>query len=372
MNGGVFMNSRASVKGIEEILPRALDGERLSLEDGVALLETDELLPLAVAADAVRRRLHPEGRVTFVVDRNINYTNVCTAACRFCAFFRPEGHPEAYVLDREAVFAKIEETLTLGGTQILMQGGLHPSLGLDWACDLLRAIKSRYSIHIHSFSPPEIDYFARESGLPLRVVIERLREAGLDSIPGGGAEILDDRVRALISPRKIGWERWIEVMLTAHEVGMRTTATMMYGHVETIEERVRHILRIRDAQDKFGGFTAFIPWSFQAGNTALGRDGAVRQMATGLEYLKLVAVARLLLDNVANIQVSWVTQGAKLAQVALVFGANDFGSTMLEENVVRAAGVSHRAPMEEIIRCIREAGLGPAQRNTYYKVLREF
>lgn len=367
MSGGAGLGGR-----IDRILERALAGDRLGLEDGVALLESSDLLPLAIAADAVRRRLHPEGRVTFVVDRNINYTNICTTGCRFCAFFRPEGHPEAYVLDREAIFAKIEETLALGGTQILMQGGLHPGLGLEWACDLLRAIKSRYSIHVHSFSPPEIDFFARESGLPLRAVIERLREAGLDSIPGGGAEILEDRVRALISPRKIGWERWIEVMLTAHELGMRTTATMMYGHVEMAEERVRHILRIRDAQDRFGGFTAFIPWSFQPANTALGREGVVSQAATGLEYLKLVAVARLLLDNVANIQVSWVTQGAKLAQVALAFGANDFGSTMLEENVVRAAGVSHRVPTEEIIRCIREAGLRPAQRNTYYEVLREF
>lgn len=366
------MGGDALMSGIEGILERALGGERLNLEDGVTLLEFPDLVPLAMAADAVRRRLHPEGRVTFVVDRNINYTNVCTAGCRFCAFFRPEGHSEAYVLDREAIFAKIEETLALGGTQILMQGGLHPRLGLEWACDLLRAIKSRYSIHIHSFSPPEIDFFAWESGLPFPAVIERLREAGLDSIPGGGAEILDDRVRGIISPRKIGWERWIEVMLAAHELGMRTTATMMYGHVESVEERVTHLLRLRDAQDRFGGFTAFIPWSFQPANTALGRDGAVRQTATGLEYLKLVAVARLLLDNIANIQVSWVTQGAKLAQVALAFGANDFGSTMLEENVVRAAGVSHRVPMEEIIRCIRETGLRPAQRNTYYGVVREF
>lgn len=352
---------------IASILERAVKGKRLSLEEGVALLASPEIIPLGLVADAIRKQKHPENTVTFVIDRNINYTNVCTTRCRFCAFFRSEDAPDAYILTHEEIFRKIEETLAVGGTQILMQGGLHPKLGLPYYLDLLREIKKRYNIHIHSFSPPEIWHMARESGLSLREVIARLKEAGLDSIPGGGAEILDNRVRHYISPKKITWEEWMAVMTTAHELGMKTTATMMFGSVETLEERVMHMLRVREAQDRTGGFTAFIPWSFQPLHTDLGGSAA-----TGVEYLKTLAVSRIMLDNVPNIQASWVTQGAKIAQISLVFGANDFGGTMLEENVVRAAGVTNRVPLEEIVRCIKDAGRVPAQRNTLYEITRYY
>ncbi|MZP28116.1 dehypoxanthine futalosine cyclase [Heliobacterium undosum] len=356
-------------KGLDwrSILQKARRGERLSLEEGVILLTEADLLPLGAVAREVSERLHPDGRVTFVIDRNINYTNICVTGCRFCAFYRSPGHPEGYVLSQEAIFQKIEETVAVGGTQILMQGGIHPDLGLAWFEDLLRAIKARFPIHIHSFSPPEIVFLAEKEGLSLEAVIGRLRAAGLDSIPGGGAEILDDRVRQAISPRKIGWRRWMDVMQAAHRLGLRTTATMMYGSVETPEERVRHMIRVREAQDETGGFTAFIPWSYQPDYTDLGGTGT-----TGVEYLKTLALSRLMLDNVPNIQASWVTQGAKMGQVALAFGANDFGGTMLEENVVRAAGVKHRVPMDEIVRAIGDAGKRPAQRDTLYRILREF
>jgi cyclic dehypoxanthinyl futalosine synthase len=349
------------------ILERAVRGVRLNLQEGVTLLNSNDLVLLGMAANAVKKRLHPEPVVTFVIDRNINYTNVCQTRCRFCAFFRSEGDPDAYVLSQEEIFAKIRETIACGGTQILMQGGLHPGLPLNYYEDLLRAIKARFDIHIHSFSPPEITHFSRISGLAVREVLERLQTAGLDSIPGGGAEILDNRVRKYISPEKITWEQWMEVMTTAHRLGMKTTATMMFGSVETLEERVMHMIRVREFQDQTGGFRAFIPWSFQPANTSLGGE-----TATGVDYLKTLAVARLVLDNVPNIQASWVTQGAKMAQVSLNFGANDFGSTMLEENVVRAAGVSYRVPLDEIIRSIKDAGYQPAQRNTGYNIIKYY
>lgn len=349
------------------ILERGVRGERLSLQEGVALLKSDDLVLLGMAANAVKKRLHPEPVVTFVIDRNINYTNVCQTRCRFCAFFRSESDPDAYVLSQEEIFEKIRETIACGGTQILMQGGLHPGLPLNYYVDLLRAIKERFDIHIHSFSPPEITHFSRISGLAVREVLERLKAAGLDSIPGGGAEILDNRVRHYISPEKITWEQWMEVMTTAHGLGMKTTATMMFGSVETLEERVMHMIRVREAQDQTCGFRAFIPWSFQPANTNLGGE-----TATGVDYLKTLAVARLVLDNIPNIQASWVTQGAKMAQVSLNFGANDFGSTMLEENVVRAAGVNYRVPLDEIIRSIKDAGYRPAQRNTGYEIIKYY
>ncbi|MBC9783154.1 dehypoxanthine futalosine cyclase [Heliobacterium chlorum] len=348
-------------------LQKALQGQRLTLEDGLVLFHEAELLPLGAVAREISTRLHPENRVTFVIDRNINYTNICTTGCRFCAFYRSPGHPEGYVLPKEEIFHKIEETVAVGGTQILMQGGIHPELGIEYYEDLLQAIKGRFPIHIHSFSPPEIAHIAEKSGLTIDEVIARLHEAGLDSIPGGGAEILDDRVRHYISPRKIGWRLWMDVMQAAHRQGLKTTATMMYGSVETPEERIMHMIRVREAQDETGGFTAFIPWSFQPANTALGGSAS-----TGVEYVKILALSRLMLDNVPNIQASWVTQGAKMAQVALQFGANDFGGTMLEENVVRAAGVVNRVPLDEIVRCIRETGKEPVQRDTLYRILREF
>jgi cyclic dehypoxanthinyl futalosine synthase len=349
------------------VLEKAVAGERLSFADGLALLKSNELILTGLVADVVRKRLHSEPVVTFVLDRNINYTNVCKTKCRFCAFWRSEDDPEAYVLSNDEIYAKIRETIECGGTQILMQGGIHPGLPFSYYIDLLIAIKERFDIHIHSFSPPEIVHFTDISGLGICEVLLELQKAGLDSIPGGGAEILDNRVREYISPHKISWEKWIEVMTTAHGLGMKTTATMMFGSVETLEERIMHLIRIRDAQDRTNGFRAFIPWSFQPTNTELGGE-----TATGIDYLKTLAVSRLMLDNVPNLQTSWVTQGAKMAQVSLSFGANDFGGTMLEENVVRAAGISHRVPMEEIIKSIKDAGFIPAQRNTRYQIIKYY
>lgn len=352
---------------VRSILRKRLDGERLSLDEGILLLEEAGLLELGQAASLVRQQLHPQKAVTFVIDRNINYTNICTCRCKFCAFYRNEGDTEGYVLSKDKLHAKIVETLQSGGTQLLIQGGLHPGLDLAWFEKMLQDIKSNYKIHIHSFSPPEIWYLAQKSGLSIKAVIKHLQAAGLDSVPGGGAEILSDRVRQLISPNKIGWQQWMEVMKTAHSLGMKTTATMMFGHVETLAERILHMVRIREAQDQTGGFTAFIPWSFAPDNTELGGEGS-----TGADYLRTLAAARLMLDNIPNIQVSWVTQGAKMAQVALCFGANDFGSTMLEENVVRSAGVRTWIALPEIIRCIEDAGYTAVQRNTYYQWLKVF
>ncbi|MEW5763065.1 MAG: cyclic dehypoxanthinyl futalosine synthase [Bacillota bacterium] len=355
------------MSGVEELLARAAEGMRLSEEEGVALLEGADLLDLGRAALAVRRRLNPSPYVTFVADRNINYTNVCTCACAFCAFHRRPGDPDAYLLSYDEVLAKVEEMVAAGGTQVLIQGGLHPGIDLDYITGMFRAIKARFAVEIHSLSPPEIVHLAERSGLSVREVLVKLRGAGLDSLPGGGAEILVDRVRRAISPRKIGWRQWMDVMRTAHRLGLKSTATMMFGSVETAAERVRHMVRVRDLQDETGGFTAFIPWSYEPGNTRLGgtKAGAV-------EYLRVLAVARLVLDNIPHLQVSWVTQGPRVAQVALFFGADDFGSTMMEENVVRAAGASHRLARDEIVRIIREAGFVPAQRTTQYRIIRTF
>ena len=334
-------------------------------------------------ADAVRKDLHPERTVTFIVDRNINYTNVCINQCTFCAFYRDAGSPDAYILSEDELFRKIEETLALEGTQILLQGGLHPDLDLDYYTDLLRKIKERYEINIHGFSPPEVTYLAQQHALTIRETLMLLRLAGLDSIPGGGAEILSDRVREVLSPRKIKTGAWLKVMEEAHRLGMRTTATMMFGSVETPEEIIEHLDAIRTLQDKTGGFTAFIPWSFQPGNTELSRKSKEKknkavvsqpeiQAATGVDYLRVLALSRIYLDNVQNLQASWVTQGLKMAQVALRFGANDFGSTMIEENVVRAAGVAYRVTKDDIISAIKSAGFEPAQRNTTYGILKRF
>ncbi|AKX94658.1 cyclic dehypoxanthine futalosine synthase [Moorella thermoacetica] len=351
----------------ETIACKVLDGERLSFHEAERLYQEAGLLELGYLANLVRQKLHPEGTVTFVVDRNINYTNICVNACRFCAFYRLPGDPEGYLLSREEIGRKIEATLAAGGTQILMQGGLHPDLDLAWFEDLFSWIKSRYPVTLHSLSPVEIDDLARKEGLPVIEVLRRLKKAGLDSLPGGGAEILVDRVRGRVSPKKTGAARWLEVMRAAHALGMKSTATMVFGLGETMAERIAHLEAIRQLQDETGGFTAFIPWSFQPGNTELG---GVEASTT--EYLKLLALSRLYLDNIPNIQVSWVTQGTKVAQAALFFGANDFGSTMLEENVVRAAGASFRADREEILRCIQAAGFRPAQRDNEYHILRYY
>jgi len=323
-----------------------------------------DLLTLGELAGAIRRRLHPERLVTFIVDRNINYTNICVNKCKFCAFYREADSPEAYILSNEDIFRKIDETIALGGTQILMQGGVHPDLGIEYFEELFSSIKSRYSIQVHSLSPSEISYVARKAQISIADALKRLKASGLDSIPGGGAEILVDRVREQVSPNKIRWRDWMDVMKEAHGLGMPTTATMMFGGLETQDEIVQHMVRLRDLQDETKGFTAFIPWTYQPGNTELGG-----RPATAVEYLKVLALSRIMLDNFANIQASWVTQGAKIAQIALEFGANDFGSTMIEENVVAAAGVSFRMTREEIVNIIKDAGYTPAQRDTCYNIL---
>ncbi len=343
---------------------KILAGERIGREEALALFELD-LFELGMLAREVRRRLHPEPIVTYVVDRNINYTNVCVSGCKFCAYYRPPGDPEGYVLSREELARKIEETLALGGYQILLQGGLHPDLPLSFYEEMLSFIKERFpQVHVHAFSPPEIIFLSRLEGISVEEVLRRLIAAGLDSIPGGGAEILVDRVRRRLSPRKCTAEEWLTVMRTAHKLGLRTTATMMFGHIETLSDRVEHLLRLRELQDETGGFTAFIPWPFQPGNTALSTP-----KTTPVEYLKMLAVSRIVLDNIPNLQASWVTQGPKVAQVALEFGANDFGSTMIEENVVAATGVSHRLSEEEIRRIIRAAGYEPRRRRMDYTLL---
>lgn len=327
-----------------------------------------DLLELGQWADAIRRERHPQNRVTFVVDRNVNYTNVCESRCSFCAFYRDKDADDAYLLDHQSIFAKIEELVQHGGTQLLMQGGLHPDLDLEYFEGLFREIRQRFpQVQNHSLSPAEICHLADCHGLTIVQVLQRLQAAGLASVPGGGAEILVDEVRQAISPKKIGWKRWGEVMLAAAGLGMTTTATMMFGSTETPEQVIEHIFRIREMQASGGSFTAFIPWTYQPGNTELG--GVT---ATGVEYLKVLALSRIILDNIENIQASWVTQGAKLAQVALFFGANDLGGTMLEENVVAAAGCSFRMSQQEMIDLIHGAGFKAAQRSTGYAILREF
>jgi cyclic dehypoxanthinyl futalosine synthase len=322
-------------------------------------------------ADAVRRKLHPQGVVTYIIDRNINYTNFCTEYCTFCAFYRPlKGKlaAEGYILDFDTIYEKIRETVELGGTGVLMQGGLHPDLKIDWFERLLGGIKERFpKVHLHCFSASEIIAIAEYSGLTIRDTIMRLRDAGLDSIPGGGAEILDDEVRHRIARLKCLTGDWLNVHRTAHQLGMRTTATMMFGVGETYEHRINHFRAVYDLQQETGGFTAFIPWSFQPKNTALG--GRKWDEATSVEYLKLLAISRLFLDNIENVQASWVTQGLKVLQLGLRFGGNDVGSVMLEENVVRAAGTSNCTTEEELRHIIRDAGFKPVQRDTLYRTM---
>ncbi len=346
--------------------------DRIDKETALRLLKDYDLLEIGEMADGIRKNLHPEGVVTFIVDRNINYTNVCINKCRFCAFYRDIGSPDSYLLSKDEIFKKIDETIAPGGTQILLQGGLHPGLDIDYYTDTLRAIKERFDINIHGFSPPEVCYIADTSDLTIRETLKLLKDSGLDSIPGGGAEILSDRVREIISPKKIKSSQWLRVMEEAHGIGMRTTATMMFGSIEEPEDIIEHLDAIRKLQDRTGGFTAFIPWSFQPKNTEIGSRFTVHGSrfygATAVDYLRVLALSRIYLDNIKNIQASWVTQGLKLAQVALRFGANDFGSTMIEENVVRAAGVSYRVSKEDIIEAIKSAGFKAAQRNTYYNI----
>ncbi|MED5401139.1 MAG: cyclic dehypoxanthinyl futalosine synthase [Planctomycetota bacterium] len=360
-----------------DLLKKAILGNRLTPAEGLLLLESHDLAALGTAADAVTRRLHPDPFRTYNIDRNINYSNACTAVCDFCAFYRPADHPEMYVLSTEVLHAKIQETLDLGGDQILMQGGLHPTLPLEWYEDMLRGIRERFpSINIHAFSPPEICHFSKISKLPLKTVLARLQEAGLGSLPGGGGEILVDRVRKLITRGKCLTDDWLDVHRVWHNLGGRSSATMMFGHVETLAERIEHLERIRSLQDETGGFTAFICWTMQPpntppwfGNRRDGVDMSEIPPSGAFEYLKTQAVARLYLDNVPNIQSSWVTQGEKIGQMALSFGANDMGSLMIEENVVAEAGTVYHLSLETIRRCIEESGYTPRQRNVFYEYI---
>jgi cyclic dehypoxanthinyl futalosine synthase len=348
------------------ILHRAVDGNRLSLEEGVELFRSAPLLELGRAADLVCQRLHPVPFRTYNIDRNINYTNVCTAVCDFCAFYRKVDDTEAYVLDRDVLLGKIRETVELGGDQILMQGGLHPHLKLEWYEELLADIKTHFpGVNVHGFSAPEIHHFTKVSKRPLKEVLARLKAAGLGSLPGGGAEILVDRVRSAMTRGKVMTDDWLSVHRVWHELGGRSTATMMFGHIETLEERVEHFERVRQLQDETGGFTAFISWTFQPDHT----DMAEIPPAGSFEYLKNQAISRLYLDNIPNIQSSWVTQGPKIGQVALFFGAKERGSLMIEENVVSAAGTVYHLSLEEIKSAIREAGYIPRQRNVFYELI---
>ncbi|GAC1644261.1 MAG: cyclic dehypoxanthinyl futalosine synthase [Acidobacteriaceae bacterium] len=341
----------------------------LSKQECVDLFRSDDLVGIGMEADALRRKWHPEGVVTYIIDRNINYTNFCTEYCTFCAFYRPlKGKlaAEGYILDFDTIYEKIRETVELGGTGVLMQGGLHPDLKIDWHERLLRGVKDRFpQVHLHCYSASEILAIAEYSELTVEDTIRRLRDAGLDSIPGGGAEILDDEVRHKIARLKCGTADWLLVHRTAHKLGMRTTATMMFGVGETFGHRANHFEHVYELQEETGGFTAFIPWTFQPHNTALG--GRKWDEATSVEYLKTLAISRLFLSNIENIQSSWVTQGLKVCQLGLRFGGNDVGSVMLEENVVKAAGTSNCTTEEELRYIIRNAGFRPAQRDTLYR-----
>jgi cyclic dehypoxanthinyl futalosine synthase len=353
---------------LRTILDKSIAGERLTFDEGVALFDCRDLHALGRAADAVCRRLHPEPYRTYNIDRNINYTNVCAAVCDFCAFYRKSGDADAYVLPREVLYQKIEETIALGGDQILLQGGNHPSLKLEWYEELLRDLRVRYpQVNPHAFSASEIWHFHKLNKLPLREVLERLKVAGMGSLPGGGAEILVDRVRKAITVNKVLTEEWLEVHRVWHQLGGRSTCTMMFGHVETPAERIEHLERLRQLQDETGGFTAFICWTFQPEHTQM----ADVPTAGGFEYLRTQAIARLYLDNVRNIQSSWVTQGPKIGQVALLFGANDMGSLMIEENVVSSAGTVYHLTLEQIKQSIRELGYVPRQRNVFYELIDE-
>jgi len=349
---------------IKELLVKATVGERLSADECAALLESHDIAAIGAAADVIRQRRHPDNIVTYIIDRNINYTNVCNVVCTFCAFYRRPGAPDTYVRTMDEICAKIDETISLGGTGVLMQGGLHPDFGIEWYEDLLRTLHARYpNFQLHCFSPPEIHNIHLISGLDYETIMQRLKDAGLYSLPGGGGEILDDEVRNRVST-KCTTDEWLAVMRAVHRVGLRSTATMMFGIGDNVAHRVRHLQRIRDLQDETGGFTAFIPWTFQRENTALGRK--IKEELTGVDYLKMLAVSRLFLDNIENIQSSWLTQGLKLGQVALRFGANDMGSIMIEENVVSAAG-AHNCADETMLRyLIREAGFIPQQRDILY------
>ena len=353
--------------GLERVAAKVAGGERIDSDEALLLLRHGKLTELGALADLVRRRKHPAGVVSYIIDRNINYTNTCNAFCSFCAFYRPPQHEEGYVLPVETIEQKIRETYELGGNQILLQGGHNPQLRIDYYEDLFRRLKTTFpDLWLHALSPPEVVHIQKGSRITLEETIRRLREAGLDSIPGGGAEILVDRVRTQLAKNKCSTDEWLGVMEEAHRQGMRSTATMMFGHVETLEDRIEHLARLRDLQDRTQGFTAFICWTYQVENTHLGGTEV-----TSAEYLRTLAVARVFLDNVDNLQASWVTQGPKLGAATLAFGVNDMGSTMIEENVVSSAGTAHAMDEPEIVRAIRDAGFEPRRRDMTYQRLVE-
>ncbi len=353
---------------IVDILEKSTSGQRLTLEEGVRLIQSGDLASLGAAANAVSQSLHPEEYRTYNIDRNINYSNICTAVCDFCAFYRGPKDSEGYVLPRQEIMAKIQETVELGGNQILLQGGLHHQFKLDWYEAMLREIKQHFpAVNIHGFSPPEIHHFTKLNHLSLEEVLSRLKDAGLGSLPGGGAEILVDRVRKEITRGKVLTDDWLNVMRVWHQLGGRSSATMMFGHVETLEERIEHLQRLRELQDETGGFTAFICWTFQPEHTQMSHI----QPTGSFEYLKTLAVSRLYLDNIPNIQSSWVTQGLKIGQLSLLYGANDMGSLMLEENVVAQAGTVHYLTLDEMRDSIAEIGYIPRQRNVHYQLMDE-
>jgi cyclic dehypoxanthinyl futalosine synthase len=353
---------------VADIVARVAAGARLTREEALELYTSAPTALLGRLADQERHRRHPQGVVTYIIDRNVNYTNVCVARCRFCAFYRPVGSSEGYALGFDEIFRKIDETIRLGGVQLLLQGGHNPDIPIEWYEDLFRRVKARYpDFRLHALSPPEITHISRLSQQPVPRVIERLVAAGLDSLPGGGAEILVDRVRRELNCyNKASADEWLDVMRHAHRAGLRSTATMMYGTVETMEERVEHLFRLRELQDETGGFTAFIAWSYQPQHTELGGIEA-----TGVEYLRTLALARLVLDNFDNLQASWVTQGGKAGQLSLAYGANDMGSVMIEENVVRAAGAEYCMDEFEVVRNIENAGFVAKRRNMHYDILGE-
>lgn len=351
---------------IDKILARRLEGERLNLEEGILLYSAD-LLKLGQAAKTLAERKNPEKQITFIVDRNVSYTNACVLDCDFCAFYRSPGHKEAYTLSKEVIFEKIQELVDVGGTQVLIQGGVNPQLPLEYYLDLISAVREKFpSVMVHSFSVVEFDMISKKFRMPLPEVFKKFKEAGLNSLPGGGAEILVERVRKAISPKKASSERWLEVMKIAHESGLKSTATMVYGHIETIEERIMHMIKIRKLQDETNGFRAFIPWS-------LSPEGTPRMShfrpAGGEDYLKTVAISRIMLDNIDHIQSGWLTEGLKLGQIALGFGCDDMGGTLLEDKVLEPTGIEVNTRKEDLIRLIHEAGYVAAQRNTNYEIL---
>jgi cyclic dehypoxanthinyl futalosine synthase len=348
-----------------ETISKIEKGERINEEEALHLLQEEDFLVLGQLTQERLLKFHPPDKVSFCIDRNINYTNICESKCRFCAFYRLKEDSEAYVLSADDISEKVEEAASLGATQIMLQGGLNPDLKIEYYEHILKKIKDKFNVFIHSLSPPEICHISKVSRLSIKEVLVRLKDAGLDSLPGGGAEMLVDRVRYEISPNKINTEKWLAVMETAHAIGFESTATMMMGSIETAAERIEHLKKIRDLQDRTGGFRSFIPWTFSSGNTELGG-----KELSSIEYLRTLAVSRIYLDNVKNIQGSWVTQGKDIGQISLFFGANDLGSIMLEENVVKAAGAQNRITENEMVELIKRAGKNPVQRNTEYCVVK--